>query len=399
LLTALQSDTRADLQVLLHEYATKGLGNGGAQAYNQSLNFAPGAYLQSSIANQATLGREPGDLHNLERGQQRLFHELDTNPVALKDLIVQLNIFAGALAREDAPLSAAIPALRDTLRVGTPALVALNNSFPSLRAFARDALPGTKSSVPALDASIPTVTQLRLLIRPQELRGLVADLRPTIPALARLQHNSVPLFNENRALSACSANVLAPFAKTPIIDPDFPANSGAPFYQVSARGLVGLAGESRINDANSPLQHVQFGSGPTTVIYTHNGQSFFAAAPAPPEGVRPIKQTNRPPERPDIPCETQLPPSLTAAGGTPDQSVTAPGNGLLPPLPIPFNQKIAAMGNVQLNEIMDYELRTKRGMPTADPVSNPNYTKQMKQLGLDVLPSGKVVAAKKGSGK
>src|SRR3954470_16467996 len=74
LLTALQADTRKDLQVLLYEYAQKGLGNGGANAYNRALNSAPGAFRNASIANDATLGQRPHDLSNLERGQQRLFH-------------------------------------------------------------------------------------------------------------------------------------------------------------------------------------------------------------------------------------------------------------------------------------------------------------------------------------
>src|SRR3954463_10264753 len=72
LLTALQSDPRQDLQTFLYEYAQKGLGNGGARAYNQGLKDAPGAFRSSSIANEASLGQKPHDLSNLERGQQRL---------------------------------------------------------------------------------------------------------------------------------------------------------------------------------------------------------------------------------------------------------------------------------------------------------------------------------------
>src|SRR3954471_20120556 len=87
LLTALQSDTRQDLQTLLYEYARKGLGNGGAKAYNKGLAAAPDSLRLASIANQATLGQKPHDLSNLERGQQRLFHSLSANPAALKDLV------------------------------------------------------------------------------------------------------------------------------------------------------------------------------------------------------------------------------------------------------------------------------------------------------------------------
>src|SRR5215212_1828028 len=70
LLTALQSDTREDLQTLLYEYAQKGLGNGGAAAYNKGLDDAPESLRNASIANQASLGQQPHDLSRLVRGQQ-----------------------------------------------------------------------------------------------------------------------------------------------------------------------------------------------------------------------------------------------------------------------------------------------------------------------------------------
>ncbi len=75
ILTALQSDTREDLKDFLREYATNGLGNGkpqgqsdeptGADYYNQSLDDAPDALKNVSIANDATLGRHPGDLQRV----------------------------------------------------------------------------------------------------------------------------------------------------------------------------------------------------------------------------------------------------------------------------------------------------------------------------------------------
>jgi virulence factor Mce-like protein len=394
LLTSLQSDTRKDLRTLLFEYATKGLGNGGAEAYNRALDSAPEAFKSSALANEATLGQKPHDLSNLLRGQQRLFAELSANPAILKDLVTQLNVTFAAFAREDGALRATIPALRDVLRVGTPALVSLDSALPSLRGFARDALPGTISSGPTIDASLPFVRQARLLVRPEELRGLVADLRPTIPALARLNRSTIPFLNENRALSACQNNTILPFATAPIPDPDFPANTDQPFYKQAARGLVGLAGESRVADANTPMFHVQIGAGASTITnFNDQGEGVFATAPEPPQGVRPIRPNSRPVFRPDIPCETQEPPDLNAAGGKADRTVTQtiPG-GLLPPLPIPSNQKIAANGKRQMNELTDYLRRKAAGKPAVDPLgtTHANYVFQMKKIGLGVTKQGKV---------
>jgi virulence factor Mce-like protein len=392
LLTALQSDTREDLKTFLSEYAVKGLGNGGAEAYNRSLDYAPDAFRNASIANDATLGMTPHDLSHLLRGQQRLFRSLDSNPGALKDLITQLNITGEALSRNDQALEATLPALRDTLRVGTPALESLDRALPSLRAFAREALPGTRSSGPTIDASMPLITQLRLLVRPQELRGLVRDLRPTIPALARVNKGSIGLLSENRALSACTNEVLLPFATTPIPNPDEPDNNNQPFYKQAPRGLVGLAGESRISDANSPYFHIQFGAGPTTVVQTHQdtGTNFFSQLAGPPTAVRPAK-TSRPPFRPGVPCETQEPPDMHAPGGPADRSVTAPGSGLLPPLP--KNEALAKRGEAQVNQLQHYMDQTAKGKPAPDPLAltPKEYRKQMSKLGFKVMPNGKVV--------
>jgi phospholipid/cholesterol/gamma-HCH transport system substrate-binding protein len=339
------------------------------------------------------------------RGQQRLSAELSSNPAVLKDLVTQLNVTFAAFAREDSALRATIPALRDVLTVGRPALVSLDSALPSLRAFARDALPGTISSGPTIDASLPFVHQARLLVRPQELRGLVADLRPTIPALAQLNRSTIPFLNEGRALSACQNNVVLPFSKEPIPDPDFPANSGEPFYKQVSRGLVGLAGESRLVDGDTPMFHAQVTAGTNTIANVGDrGEGIFAQSAGVPEGVRPIRPNNRPVFRPNIPCETQDPPNLNAPGGSADRVLTQPAGGLgglLPPLPgAPFNTKIAAEGKAQMSELTYYLKAKAAGRPAVDPLSttHDNYVLQMKKLGLGVTKLGKVFALESKAG-
>jgi phospholipid/cholesterol/gamma-HCH transport system substrate-binding protein len=395
LLTALQSDTRQDLQTLLYEYAVKGLGNGGAEAYNRSLKYAPGSLRNASIANEASLGQKPHDLsEGVIRGQQRLAKALTFNPGVLKDLVTQLNTTAAALAREDSALEASVPLLRDTLRAANPALISVDNALPSLRAFARDALPGVRSSGPTIDASLPFVRQLRLLVRPEELRGLVHDLRPTIPALARVNRGSIGLLNENRALSACQNKVLLPWVTKGIPNPEEPQIDGEPFYKQAARGLVGLAGESRISDGNSPVFHILGGSGPANRIYTHEGEQFIATVPAPPDGTRPGKPNDRPNFRPGEPCELQEVPDLNAPRGETDPyrvvDLATNPTGLLPPLP--GNIGLARKGQVQLNQIKDHLERVAKGKPSVDPLVTPEigYLKQMRKLGLEVQPNGKI---------
>ena len=400
ILTALQSDTRADLQTFFREYAIEGLGNGGAEAYNRALTNAPEALRNVSIANEASLGQRPHDLSRLLRGQQRLFDQLATSPEVLKDLITNLNLTAEAFGRNDAALQASVPALRDLLRVGQPALVALNNTLPTLRVFSREALPGVRSSGPTLDASLPFIRQARLLVREEELRGLAADLATAIPDLARVNKGTIPLLDQQRALSACTSEVLVPFAKTPINDPDFagkfPDASGQPFYKQGPRGFVGLSGESRVADAVGPQFHVQFSTGPANIVIQNEGQSVFAGTSNPPEGVRPLRPNRRPVFRPGTPCETQEPPNLDAPGGTPDQVVLANGTevigGIIPGLPKTAQGSPTAEQQLKAEWAKQY-LRSKAtggGLPDPFNVSAKTYRRMLKEAGLATTDKGKI---------
>lgn len=308
-LAALQSNTRSDLQTFLKEYS-KGLSGKGARGFNQSLREGPSAFKSTAIVNDALLGLEPTkDLQRVLKGQARTFAALDQDPAALKGLVTSLNITAGAFARQDTALEASIPALRDVLRVGSPALASVNDALPTLRAFSRDALPGVKSSAPTLKASLPFIQQARLLVGPKELKGTARELRLQIPNLVGLNTSAIPVLNQLRALSSCTSNVLVPFANTPVPNPDEPGNTDQKPLREANRGFVGLAGESRVSDGN--LQY------------------FRTSAVPPPLNVRPAAPSDGgnqpPPRRPDIACETQEPPNLNAPGGSVLQYPTGGG--------------------------------------------------------------------------
>ena len=301
-LSALTTDTRRDLRTLLEEYGTKGLGNGGAEGVNRAIPYFAPAYRRTALTNEAVLGLQPRrDLPRLLRGQARTFAALASQPQQLKDLVSDLDAVAGALAGQDAALEASVPALRDTLRAGYPALGDLDATLPELRAFAREALPGVRSTTATLDVGIPWIAQARALVRPDELKGLAADLRQAVPGLVKLNRRLVPLNAQLRALSSCTNSVLVPFVESEI--PSIEAgNSGQEVRRQIFRSFVGLAGESRLQDANSQIFHIQ-GVIPSNLA---NGR-IEPAAPADP---------NTPPmHRPDVACETQEPPVLAAPGG------------------------------------------------------------------------------------
>jgi phospholipid/cholesterol/gamma-HCH transport system substrate-binding protein len=323
-LNALQSDTREDLKTFLEEYGDKGLGNGGAAGFRESIQYWEDAYRNSALANDATLGEDPSrDLQRMLKGQARTFAALVEDERALKDLITNFNVTAGAFAREDVALEASIPELRDTLRAARPALGSLNASLPSVRSFARDALPGVRSSDETLAASLPFMTQARRLMSPAELRGLAAELRRRIPALVRLNRRTIPVLRQSRQLSACTNNVLVPYVQSTYPNVQGPdAEHGNAEQQVRyqlQRGLVGLSGESRLSDGNN--------------------QWFHTSIAPPAQNVQPAPPTvvdQPPPRRPDVPCETQELPNL-AAPSAPVTAFGGPARALPLPLGDPFN--------------------------------------------------------------
>lgn len=299
LLAALQSDTRADLQTFLKEYSA-GLAGKGARGFNQSFRNGEAAFKNAAIVNDASLGLEPTrDVQRLLRGQAKTFAALVEDEAALKSFVTDFNTTAGAFASEDVALAQSLPALRDVLRVGSPALASLNSSLPSLRAFAVDALPGVRSSDPTLEASLPFIRQVRALVSPEELQSAARQLRRYLPSLTRLNRRMIPFLGQARLLSSCTNEVLVPFSNTPIPNPDEPENNNQTFVDQANRGLVGLSGESRLSDGNNTSFHTSLVPPPQQV----------RPAPPPDGGDQP------PPRRPDVACETQETPNLEAPGG------------------------------------------------------------------------------------
>jgi phospholipid/cholesterol/gamma-HCH transport system substrate-binding protein len=305
-LAVLQADVRRDLRTLLYELGTKGLvEGGGAAAFNRAVPFFEPAYRRVALTNDALLGEDPArDQQRLLRGQQRTLGALSANPRVLEELVTDLNVTARALAREDVALEQSVPALRDTLRVAMPALDSLNAALPTLRVFAREALPGVRSSTPTLDVAIPWIRQQSALMSEDELRGVARSLTAAIPSLVRLNRRQVPFLDQGRALASCTNHVLTPFSRSRIPSAE-PGNADQQVRLQTFRGFVGLAGESRNNDANTPYFHIQSVK-PTNLAAANGGRLEPLSPPNP----------NVPPQhRPDVPCETQEPPNLDAPDG------------------------------------------------------------------------------------
>jgi virulence factor Mce-like protein len=321
-LSSLQANTRANLQVLLktYGYAVKT----GGPSFARSINYWLPAYEYSAIVGHDLLGIQPHDLSNGIYEQGTVSGAIDAHPQNLESLITNFNTTAAAFAHQNVALQQAVAELPRTLSAATPAFNALNAAFPPLRELARTLIPGVQSAGPAIDVSLPFINQLRLLVQPSELRGLTNDLKYTVPSLAKLTNETIPLMkNEVRPASSCVNKVVIPWSKLEINDPNFNASNGFPphpAYVETLELLPGIAGESRTFDANGPYIRLLFGGGTFTYSLQPGQfgtllQQLTGVQPIPPPGDK------RPPLEENVPCETQTPiPTLdtpTGSGPTP----------------------------------------------------------------------------------
>ena len=318
--TTLQSDVRANLQTLLDELGTA-FRQGGAEGFREIYKTSPGAFRYTAEVNDAILGTEEHDLSELIVNLDSTVEALNQGK-DIQDLVTNLRVVLGSFAAESENLERAIAILPDVIEEGEPALASLNSSFPALRAFSREALPGVRSTPATLDAATPLLEQVRGLVSEEELRGLTADLRPTIPALAELTQETIPFLNESRKLASCFNEVVNPWSRQTIEDPATPA-SGQIFEELGY-GLTGIASESRSGDANGPYIRVMAGGGNNTVVLPDSIQEGGASVdavgitPLPLEGAIPtIESSLKTPYRPDVRCETQEAPDLAAIAGPP----------------------------------------------------------------------------------
>ncbi len=289
----------------------------GAKGFRRSIRHWKGAYRDSALVQEATLGLGEHDLSEYIDGAGRAARGLDRNPGQLRRLVTDFNTAAGAFAREAGSLEQAIAELPRTLRAAQPALGELNRSLPPLRRFARDLQPSVRESNETIDVSLPFLRQARRLVSRAELRGLAGDLRPTAPPLARLTQRTPALYERVRAAAGCENDVLHPWSNDRVSDPNFPATGKV--YEEAPKPLPGLAGESRNGDANGQWVHVLTSAGDRTISL---GNGMFAQALFPILGTNPPKPDAMPPLRPDAPCETQQPPDLRTKVGPGEREVS-----------------------------------------------------------------------------
>ena len=334
-LGTLKTDAREDLQKVLQglgeafggepkpeEAATddpRTRGETAGESLNDSLDDSPEALRGTAVVNDALLGQNPGDLRRLVKGTQRISAALASRENQLKDLISNFNTVAGALAAEQAGLRRTIRVLPEVLEEANPAFDLLNASFPSLRAFSLELIPGVRETPASIAAALPWIAQTRRLVSRRELGGLTRDLRPATRDLAQFTDGFVRFLPQADLVNRCLTDNLLPTGDVVIQDGNL--TTGVENYKEFFQSLVGLTGESQNFDGNGQYTRFQTGGGTNRVQTGPLGGDgpLFGNALRRPLGTRPARPRARPPKRRTSPCYRQKRPDLNSAriGGGP----------------------------------------------------------------------------------
>jgi phospholipid/cholesterol/gamma-HCH transport system substrate-binding protein len=288
-------------------------GETAGQALNQTLLYSPDALRGSAIVNQALLGTEPHDLSKLIRSGQKVAAALDSREEQLKDLITNFDITTGALASQQASLRETVRLLPRVLTAAGPALDNLNKSFPPTREFALEVLPGIRELGPTISAAFPWIVQTRALVSPQELQGLVQDLRAATPPLVRTTDATLRFLPQVDLADRCALGVVLPIGEKVISDPPF--TSALPTFKEFFQVLAGFAGEGAGFDGNGSFTRVFAGGGsiPAKTAPLPGTPQLFENAVLQPLGSRPVRPSREPPYNGRFPCYRNTPPNLNSA--------------------------------------------------------------------------------------
>jgi phospholipid/cholesterol/gamma-HCH transport system substrate-binding protein len=336
-LSALQSDTRRDLQKLLEGYGTALTmqptaaddrtqdpdvrGETAAQALNDSITYAPGAAKGTAVVNTALQGLERHDLSGLVASTAKVSRALVRNEDSLKGFVTNFNTTLASLASEQDNLKRTIGLLGPTLEHTDSALTHINASFPNTRAFALELIPGVRETPATIKAAYPWIAQTRKLVSPAEGGGLIRELKPATIDLARLVEGNITALPQADLVAQCVTHAILPAGNVKIEDGPFTSNEEN--YKEFWYSMVGLAGESQNFDGNGHYIRFAVGGGGQTIStgnYGTNGQPLYAHSNAAPLGTRPTFPGKRQPYNHTARCKDQTLPDINGAPTGPAES-------------------------------------------------------------------------------
>jgi virulence factor Mce-like protein len=313
ILSTLKAGTRSDLKLLLKGLGT-GLGDG--RALHRVIPLMAPAFLRTAIAADAFQGENPGDLPGFIHSGEQVSAALASRRRQLPQLVSDLDTTLGVLAARRQALGDSVTRLDSLLTHAPAAFTALNDLFPTARAFVREARPGIRELPQTLRLANPLLDQAAKLISPGELPALLAQLDPAVHELRVLEPQLGRLLGTLRPITECVRTNALPTLKKPVVDP--PLSTGRPVYRELLDVTVGLASAAQnfTGDGQAVRYHAGFGDQVVTTGKVPGLQEPLVGLTSEPLlGSRPRFTGKKPPFRPDVPCGSQRPPDLTAETG------------------------------------------------------------------------------------
>jgi phospholipid/cholesterol/gamma-HCH transport system substrate-binding protein len=335
-ITALQAPVRADLARFLESYGTaltheptaaedagqepEVQGKSAAEALNGAFRYGGPAGRYSAQVTNALLGTQSGDLPRLVAGAGRTFAAFAHSEADLQGLIVNFNVFTGALAAQSTNLATSIERFAPFLQTTRASMISLNRTLPPLRAYVLELGPALEQLPGLIDASGPWLAQARPLLSGKEGGGVARLLAKSTPGLAgAAQAGKATALPQLNQLSLCTSRVFVPTGDQTIADQ---FSTGGPSYREFFYWLTNFAGESQNFDGNGPYLRAQIGGGPQQVQTPSpegnltTEKAFFSNTISGPLGVQP-QAGGTLPKKPGARCYKQPVSDLNGPLGQP----------------------------------------------------------------------------------
>jgi virulence factor Mce-like protein len=311
ILSELTTPIRQSLRTTVREFDTA-LQGGGAEGFGRvSKPLAP-LLRDTAQISEASRGIAPHDLSTFISTSARTSKGIAQSREQLASLVTALNRTMGALSANDTALAASIRELDGVMQVAPGALTALDRSLPSVNRTVRDLRPSLPVLPGVLRDGAKLLVQLRLASRPSELPRLLANLKPTLARLPKLEAQLSTLFPLVTPVTDCLRQNALPILTAKV--PDGNLSTGYPVYLDVAHAFVGLAGAAGNFDGNGPAVRYQAGVGPSAVAIggLPNLETLYGSAAQPIIGSNPqwLGRGVIPPKRPDQTCRDQAVPNL-----------------------------------------------------------------------------------------
>lgn len=359
ILTILQSDTRADLKLLLTNYG-KALTyeptaaddvtqdpmvwhKSAAEALNMSLDDAAPGLKGAAEVNEALLGENRRDLSRLIAATAKVTAALGRDDNALKGFVTNLNRTSAALAAERENLQESVALLGPTVANANDTFAALGDALPDIRALALELVPGVEESGPTIDAAMPWIEQVTKLVGDDELGGVAEQLTPTTRSLAELGAENMNFLPQADLVAQCITDYVLPLGNIKVDDGAF--STGVENYKEFWYTVVGFNGEGQNFDGNGYYLRFQLGGGQwawATGPYQKQANTpgvfqQWARSNKPPLGTRPAYPGKQPAYVSDKNCKSQALPAVNGKPAGPADG-QAPGGSpakiYVPPAPV-----------------------------------------------------------------